>query len=200
MPIISPRRDANPAGPAPELVDHVLGLVDYRNIKASPQRIALGQPGMAVTLNGIAQGFITDRIAALLNRNGFSRVLVHLGESYGAGTRADGSPWRAGITAPDGSGSFVKTVALSNRALATSGGYGHRFDSSGKHHHLFDPRKGLSTSRFGSVSVAGPSAMRADALSTAFSIMPLERIREIIAGHANTSGLIVAHDGKLIEI
>lgn len=191
---------ANPAGPAPELIGHALELVDYRQIKASPQRIALGHPGMAVTLNGIAQGFITDRISALLNANGFSRVLVHLGESYGSGTRADGSPWRAGIAAPDGSGSLVKTVGLSDRALATSGGYGHKFDAGGKHHHLFDPRSGLSASRYGSVSVAGPSSMMADALSTAFSIMPLDRIREIIARQADMQATIVQPDGTLIEL
>lgn len=193
-------QDTDPAGPAPERIAQALGLVDYRQIQLSAQQIKLAQNGMAVTLNGIAQGFITDRIAALLNSKGFDRVLVHLGESYGAGTRPDGSPWRAGIAAPDGSGSLVKTIGLSNRALATSGGYGHKFDGGGRHHHLFDPRSGLSASRYGSVSVAGPSALIADALSTAFSIMPLEQIREIIARRTNTNAIISRLDGTLIEI
>ena len=35
---------------------------------------------MAITLNGIAQGFITDRIADLLRNEGFEQAVVDLGE------------------------------------------------------------------------------------------------------------------------
>lgn len=192
--------DADPAGPAQSVIQQTLGLVDYRQIHLSPQQITFARKGMALTLNGIAQGFVTDRISALLKRNDFSNVLVNLGELYGSGTRPDGSPWRAGIAMPDGSGAHQRTVRLRNGALATSGGYGHTFTTDGTHHHLFDPRTGRSASRYRSVSVAAPSATLADALATAIYIMPLANIHAIVASHADTRATIVANDGRVFEV
>lgn len=192
--------DADPTGPVQSVIQQTLDLVDYRQIHLSPQRITLAKKGMALTLNGIAQGFATDRISALLKRNDFSNVLVHLGELYGSGTRPDGTPWRAGIAMSDGSGAYQKTVRLRNGALATSGGYGHTFTTDGAHHHLFDPRTGRSASRYRSVSVAAPSATLADAMATAFYIMPLADIHAIVALRADTNATVVNKDGCIIEL
>src|SRR5690606_33904156 len=54
--------DADPAGPA---LDDLLALVDWRGVSVDAGRVALARPGMAITLNGIAQGYITDRVADL---------------------------------------------------------------------------------------------------------------------------------------
>lgn len=193
-----PRADTS--GPAEDEVRKTLELIDYAAVKVTSDRIALNRPGMALTLNGIAQGFVTDRIAALLRRNGFKNVLVHLGETYAGGTRADGTPWCAGIETPDGSGHLSSRVELKDRALATSAPGGHSFSSDGRHHHLFDPRSGLSTSRYLSVSVTGPSATMADALSTAFTVMPLPDIRAVLARRPDTRATIIGLNGRTVEI
>ena len=65
-------------------------------------------------------------------------------------------------------------MTLRDRALATSGGYGTPIDAAGRYTHLFDPRDGNARPRYRSVSVMAPTATAADALSTAFSHMPLE--------------------------
>ena len=59
-----------------------------RNASTSP-------PGMAITLNGIAQGYITDRVADLLRNEGFDQAMVDLGEWRALGSHPDGRPWRA---------------------------------------------------------------------------------------------------------
>ena len=61
-------------------------------------------------------------------------------------------------------------------AVATSGGYGFRFDAQGRFNHLFDPRSGGSAHRYRSVTVVMPTATAADALSTAFNLMPLANL------------------------
>ncbi|HEY5597797.1 MAG TPA: FAD:protein FMN transferase, partial [Kiloniellales bacterium] len=56
---------ANPAatdGPPQAALEAVLELVDYRRLHIAEDHIAV-PPGMSVTLNGIAQGYITDRVA-----------------------------------------------------------------------------------------------------------------------------------------
>ena len=191
---------ADHAGPGEKQIRQALERIGYQHIRLSTQRIALERRGMALTLNGIAQGFITDAISALLNQHGFFNVLVHLGETFGAGTKPDGTPWRAGIAATDGSGALLKKINLQNRALATSGGYGHMFAAGGQHHHLFDPHSGLSAQRYKSVSVIAPAATTADALSTAFTNMSLESIEKILTRRTDTFATIVRQDGRMVEM
>ncbi|MCA9270540.1 MAG: FAD:protein FMN transferase, partial [Planctomycetales bacterium] len=47
--------------------------------------IRFARPGMALTLNGVAQGYIADAIAVLLRAQGFANVLVNAGEFAAAG-------------------------------------------------------------------------------------------------------------------
>lgn len=72
---------ADPAGPPAAALEPALALVGHRHLRVSPDRIALARRGMALTLNGIAQGYITDRVAALLRAGGIAHTLVDLGEA-----------------------------------------------------------------------------------------------------------------------
>ena len=74
----------------------------WADVRFDPGAIFFTRPGMALTLNGVAQGYIADRIADLLRGVGMARGLVDLGEIHAVGCRADGTPWRAGIALPDG--------------------------------------------------------------------------------------------------
>src|ERR1039457_3356041 len=92
----------------------------------------------------------------------------------------------------------TETVDLVDRAVATSAGAGFRFDSKGRFTHLFDPSTGPSPSLYRTVSVIAPTATEADALSTAFSLMPVSRIRNIVAARSNLQARIVDPGGTLI--
>jgi len=130
---------ADPIGPPEAAIEAARRLVDYRSIDIDTGRITLGRPGMAVTLNGIAQGYITDRVADLLRENGVGHVLVDLDEVRSLGPRADGTPWRVGIADPTRPERAIKHVALVDRSMGTSGGYGTQFDAAGRFNHIFDP-------------------------------------------------------------
>jgi thiamine biosynthesis lipoprotein len=169
----------NAEGPGKTEIETAKNLVDYRAVQYNPQRISFSEQGMAITLNGIAQGYITDRVAELLKARGFTNVLIDLGETRGIGRRQDGSDWQVGIKAPDSSGRLIHKLALRDKAIATSGGYGTRFTLEGSQHHLFDPKTGRSANIWTSMSVIADDATRADALSTAFSSLPESNIRRI---------------------
>ncbi len=174
---------ADPAGPPRAALERALASVDHRALRISPEAVGFERPGMAITLNGIAQGFITDRVAALLRRRGLERVLVDLGEQRALGPGpAEGRPWRAGILDPSDGTAVVQELDLQDRALATSAGAGTLFEPSGRHHHLFDPRSGLSSGRHASVSVLAPTASLADGLSTACSNLEDDRIAALCRG------------------
>lgn len=170
---------ASAEGPGKTAVETARKLVDYRAVRYDPKRISFAKKRMAVTLNGIAQGYITDRVAELLKAHGFANVLIDLGETRGVGRRDDGSDWQVGIKAPDGSGGLIRKLALRDQAIATSGGYGTRFTRDGVHHHLFDPKTGRSANLWISMSVIADDATRADALSTAFISLPESSVRRV---------------------
>ena len=194
--------------PSESAINETLRLVDSQKIAVSSEMIKLGKKGMSVTLNGIAQGFITDRIADLLKGAGFKTTLLNLGEIYAIGGKPIAalsgqphiSPWQVGIEDPDGGGRVLKTIALKNQAMATSASTGTLFSKDGKHHHLFDPRTGASTDIYKSVSVTAPNATTADALSTAFSALPPSDIRRVLKAHPNARAIIIGKNEEMLEL
>jgi FAD:protein FMN transferase len=193
---------ANPDlnGPTADAIDAVRKLVDYRNLNIDTTRVSFARSGMAITLNGFAQGFITDRIADLLRSEGLKNVLIDLGETRALDDHPDGRPWRVGVRDPKEITGIVRTLQLKNMALATSGGYGQRFLVDGPQHHLFDPKTGRSSQRYASVTVTAPLAATADALSTALTSLPTQ----VAPGVLNKSGAIAVHylhhDGSFEDI
>lgn len=190
--------NANPYGPAAREIEKARMLVDFRAVEIDGGRIAFARPGMAVTLNGIAQGYITDKVADLLRRNGITNVLVNIGETRALGSHPDGRAWRAGVIDPENPERVIEQMELSDMALATSGGYGSPFDLTGRHHHLFDPLVGKSADRYRSVSVVATEATVADGLSTAFSSMSPEAVSRCLAASGAKKALLVFADGTRI--
>ncbi len=173
------RDDADPAGPPQSAVKAALARVDYRRVSVSRDRIVLPK-GTELTLNGIAQGYVTDKIVDLLRAQGITQSLVDMGETRAIGARPDGNPWEVGIADPDRAGRIETTLQIVDRAVSTSGGYGFRFDPAGRFNHLLDPSNGGCAGRYRSVTTVARNATVADALSTAFSFMPEARIRALL--------------------
>ncbi|MBR0778246.1 FAD:protein FMN transferase [Bradyrhizobium diazoefficiens] len=171
--------DADPAGPPQASIRSALARVGYRRVSVSRDRIAMPK-GTELTLNGIAQGYVTDRIVMLLRAHGIEQSLVDMGEIRAIGSRPDGSPWEVGVADPQAAGRIGTTLRIVDRAVSTSGGYGFRFDPQGRFNHLFDPATGGCSTLYRSITTVGRSATAADALSTAFSLMPEARIRSLL--------------------
>ncbi len=171
-----------------------LKRVGWKYVSVSPQKISFHQRHMAITLNGIAQGFITDRITQILQRGGLNHALVNMGEIRHLDTLKQYGEV-AKIQNPRGKGTLPnQEIHLQNQALATSGGYGTTFDVAGKQTHLFDPRTGSSAPRYQSVSVLADTATMADALSTAFAVSD-ERTIQTAAQQVGAKGWLVGLDG-----
>ena len=188
--------DARPEGPPRDAVEAALALVDQRRLLVSPDRIALTRKGMAVTLNGIAQGYVTDRVVDLLRGAGVSQTLVDLGESRAIGLHPAGRPWRAALEDPEIPGRLWGEVDLVDHALASSGDGGFVFDPAGRFTHLLDPRSGHSPRLHRTVSVVAPDATLADSLSTAFSLMPEGAIAATLRPLPGVTAHVLRHDGS----
>lgn len=149
--------------------------IGWSRVAIEPQEVRLAA-GQALTLNGIAQGWAADRIAALLRDNGYDNALIDMGEVQALGRRADGQTWQARIQSPEG-----KTLAdteLTNRALATSSPRGTLIGTDQPH--ILGPMGQMTC--WSTVSVSADSAAIADALSTAFTLMDRAGIDAALAG------------------
>lgn len=154
---------ASPTGPAAEVLDRLRPVVDWTKVSVSEDQIIFRHPQMGMTLNGIAQGYITDRVIDLLHRGGMRHVLADMGEIRALGPNGAGQPWRVAVP---GKG----IVSLQQQAIATSAAEGTRFSPSC--HHLFDPWSCRSSMAQAPVTVIAPSAAMADAVSTACAVTP----------------------------
>lgn len=191
--------DANPFGPPEAAVATARALVDFRAVDVSTKRIAFARPGMAATLNGIAQGDITDRVADLLRAEGLRHALVDLGEFRALSSHVSGRPWKVGVKNPNRVNSLLSKVELTDRALATSATTGTRFDPNGRHHHLFDPNSGRPSRGLVAASVIAQRARDADAFSTALLAAPGPLVPEIVAHMGVEQVLTVNAEGALEE-
>ncbi|OAN73559.1 thiamine biosynthesis protein ApbE [Jannaschia sp. EhC01] len=173
--------------PPEEARASALGVVGWQNVQFDPSEIQL-HPGAALSLNGIAQGFIADRVAALLRGEGLTDVLVNTGELNAIGGDPRGGPWRVNLRDPiDPSG---PAIDLADASLATSAPLGTVFDTTADIGHILDPRTGMpAPTRWGSVTVSAPHAAVADALSTAFTLLDQAEIDAALA-HWRTARVV----------
>lgn len=159
--------------------------VGWSRVTVDADAINLPDPGQsALTLNGIAQGAITDRIAALLAAHGLRDVLVDMGEIAARGQRSDGQSWRVGLAG--NAGTVQKSITLRDRAVATSDANNVMLTSA--QGHILNPKWDRRPDHI--VSVSAPSAAIADGLSTTLCALP----------EPQTQALINAFPGAAIEM
>lgn len=155
-------------------IKNALNLVNWRNIEVNEDKITL-HGNSSITLNGIAQGWITDKITDLLSNYGLNNTLVDFGENYALGLYEKSRPWNILIKGNDAE----KIVSLSNKAIATSGGYGTSFEPTLKNHHIFNTKTGKSSNNFKAVSIISDKAWLSDALSTASLSMEVISLKNL---------------------
>ena len=133
-------------------------------------RVRFDDRDLHLDLGGIAKGYGIDRAVATLRRHGIAHGLVTVGgDLYALGSAPDGAPWQVGIRDPRQHDQLDGRLAVTDRAVTTSGDYERFFDYRGvRYHHLIDP--GTAAPRrttVHSVTVQGDTTIHADAASTA---------------------------------
>ncbi|WP_435626358.1 FAD:protein FMN transferase [Candidatus Ferrigenium straubiae] len=190
------------AGPAPRDLAAALELVDWRAVEvdAGNRKVSFARPGMGLTLNSGAQGYITDRVADTLRAHGFGNMLVDMGEPRAISTKPDGSAWRVGIANPSNPDRAVVTLDLVDKCVSTSGGYGTLFDAKGAFTHLIDTRTGRTAPAMLGVSVVADTGVAADGLSTAMLMAPVERRQHILRSAGGQKAIYVTPEGVISTV
>lgn len=182
-----------------------LANVGSHLVELDPQRntIRFRQAGVQLNLGSMGKGYALDRCAEHLLAAGIEHFLIHGGQSS---VLARG---RQGVTVPESSGEAgggwivgvrhplrldrrLGEIRLRNRALGTSGSQAQSFWHQGRRYgHIIDPRTGWPASQVFSATVLAPTAVLADALSTAFYVMSPEQSLEYCRLHPEIAAVLV---------
>jgi len=149
-----------------------LELVGSDRVELKRRTVRFKNPGMGITLDGIAKGYIVDRASGVLAGHGIKNHLINAGGDIRTmGARKDRKPWTVAIQDPLKKKKYPDIIHMTNGAVATSGNYEVYFDREKMFHHIVNPKTGLSPELSTSVSVLANTAMDADALSTTVFVM-----------------------------
>jgi len=196
--------------PTAQAIAAARARVGWWKLQIDPATRRVRQPGgVYLDLSAVAKGYGVDQVARYLQRAGVEAYLVEVGGELRAhGRKPDGSVWRVGIERPDAAAGavvdadeLIDTVALDERAIATSGDYRHVFEDGGRYYsHHIDPRSGYPVPHeVASVSVLAKDCMQADPLGTTLSVMGADRGMAFAQAHGLAVLMIVRTPGGFVQ-
>lgn len=175
--------------------------IGFDSIKILPKGFLVKtKPDVTLDLASIAKGYAVDEIASLLRGEGLGRHLVEIGgEVLAVGSKPDGSRWNVGINRPEKGAaldSVYRVVALTDRAMATSGDYRNFFVRDGiVYTHVIDPRSGYPVQTgVVSASVIADTCAFADGLATALIVLAPEKGIELVDRLEGVECLLVVRE------
>lgn len=160
--------------------------------------VSAANPNVALDLNGLAEGYAAQQIAALLQARGLRHALIYVGGYVLALGEAEGRPWRAGVRAPQG-GLLGQVDLKDGEALSSSGDYKrYRPTESGREGHILDPRAGRPQRQAIAASVLSDDPVWADMAATALMVAGPTGFERIARSMGMGCALLVGGDGELL--
>jgi len=159
--------------PAPEEIATALPKVDFRKIQLKADSAFLSEPGMEIDVGGIAKGYAVDLAFETLQKCGLRDFQIDAGGNlrFLAGPVSTGKR-KIWIKHPRNRDQLWGYLQMDTGCVATSGDYERFFiEDSVRYHHIIDPKTGYPAQKAVSVTVIAPSAMAADAFSTAIFVL-----------------------------
>ena len=173
-------------------------VVNWRAVESSASVVRLNLSGMSLSLNGIAQGYASDKARAALEAHGIRHAVIDAGETSLLGHAPNDQPWSFSIEHAalgelkksestqdhqlDSIKSSMPIIVADGRAMATSSDSHTVFTADHKHHHILNPHSGDSPLYWSSVTVLAPSCVMADALTKVFFMLPPAQINSTARG------------------
>jgi len=197
------------AMPTSEAIAKSVERIGYKKIMLNEkdQTIFLKDAGMKLGLGGIGQGYIADKVKALLFSKGCTSGIVNVsGDIKAWGKQPDGKPWSVGIVNPMNKNKVFATFPLEDSSVETSGSYEKFVTFNGiRYSHIIDPRTGYPATGIVSVSVFAKQTEIADALATGIFVLGVDVGLDLVNQLKGIGCIIVddkggVHSSKNIDI
>ena len=194
--------------PGDEEIEAALSQSGMRHVRldAGQKSVAFDRPGVGFNFGAIGKGYALDRCSDLLDGRGaggdgeqqeaplIASYCLHGGHSsvLARGDHNGLGGWPVGIGNPLFTSRRLGTILLRDRALGTSGSNIQFYRHEGSRYgHILDPRTARPVGDLLSVTVLAPSAAVADALSTAFFVLGVEKTAALCDNQSLIGALLI---------
>ena len=191
--------------PPEYVIENARKASGYRALKldGDAKTAELTKPGVRLDLGGIAKGYALDEALKIMREHGLRQALVSAGGDIAVGNSPPGKPgWKIALLGlkEDAATEFIW---VNNGAVATSGDLFQVLELDGKRHsHIIDPRTARAITEQRLVHVLAPTAMQADSLATAISVLGHKDGMRLVSGGKNLGARVAYRDalGQVKEV
>lgn len=185
-------------------IDKLMPCIGSDKLVIDGNYLAKKIPCLQIDVNGIAQGYTVDVLAAFIESKGLANYLVELGgEIRVKGRKQPGNQqMKIGIESP-GDDPFLppvikKIITVDNGAITTSGSYRKFYESGGRRFpHIIDPATGFTAqNELISVTVFAKDAITADAYDNALMVMGLHKALRFASARKEIEAMFIYRNGK----
>ncbi len=189
--------------PSQEAIRKSVERVGYRHIvlDSASSTIFLKKKGMKIGFGSIGKGYAADRGRALMQTLGVTGGIINASGDLSAwGEPRKGKSWKIGISHPFKSSKILKVLQIKEGSVATSGTYEKYAEIDGKRYsHIINPTTGYPSTGLTSVTVMGPTAEFANALSTSVMVMGVKEGKKLLKRFPEYRYILVKDTGKVIK-
>ncbi|NOZ07205.1 MAG: FAD:protein FMN transferase [Chloroflexi bacterium] len=175
------------------------GFRQMRIWRSKPNPMVYLPKGVRLDLGGIAKGWAVDRVVDKME--GLGPCLVNAGgDLYAHGSPPGDWAWTVGVEDPLDEDRNIATLAVRDRAVATSSRTKRRWvRGEQRQHHLMDPRHGRpSQSDLLSVTIVAQRAAIAEIYAKVVFLLGSAAGLNYLERQPRVAGLLVTEDGKIL--
>lgn len=190
----------NPRVPDEAELKEALKYVDYTLVKVEGNSVTVPK-GVQIDLGAIAKGYIADKMAEYLKKEGVSSAILDLGGNIYALGDKRGENWKIGIRSPFDPGEQIGYTEVKDKTVVTSGVYERCFKKDGKlYHHILNTENGMPVDNgVASVTIIAQSSADADALSTLCFALGKDKGLEVLNNTEGVCGIFVMTGGEIFK-
>jgi len=161
--------------PEKSQIESALKCTGYKNIQLDMEKntVSFNSNCLELDFGAIGKGYAVEEDVKIVKSHGIKKGLINFsGNIYALDRQTGEKGWEVGVNDPFNKSSVVDFIYINKLGVATSGDYEKYFLINGKRYsHIIDTHTGYPVENLSSVTVLADSATKADALSTAFSVM-----------------------------
>lgn len=181
--------------PSPETIAHSIRNVGYQYIELDSvnSTIFLKKKGMKIGFGSIGKGYAADKGRELMQNKGVLAGMVNAsGDLATWGQPLGAETWQVGVRNPFKPYKTSKVLKLKKAAVATSGSYEKYAEIDNvRYSHIINPKTGYPSTGLTSVTIWGPSAEFANALSTSIMVLGKKEGKKLLRKFPKYKGYFI---------
>lgn len=163
--------------------------------------IFLKQSGMKIGFGSIGKAYAADRGRHILQEMGVKGGLINASGDIALWGKPPGKKsWSIGISDPEKPYKITRKLRMKEGAVATSGNYQKYVMFNGvRYSHIINPRTGYPATELASVTVIGPMAEFANALSTSVMVLGVKKGLKLMERYPQYRFVMITAKGRTLR-